>query len=898
MTDPLRDQLQTTLGPAYSLERELGGGGMSRVFVADEPRLGRKIVVKVLAPALAVGVSAERFEREIRLAAALQHANIVPLLAAGAAAEGLPYYTMPFVDGLSLRGRLERDGALPVGEVVNVLRDVARALAYAHEHGVVHRDVKPENILLSGHAAVVTDFGIAKALAASRTAAADGTLTRVGTSIGTPAYMAPEQAAGDPATDHRADLYALGCVAYEMLTGHAPFAGRAPHQLLAAHLTDTPAPVDAERPDVPPALATLVMQCLAKDPAARPPSAEAVLERLDQAGAGHASGGTSGREGGTPLPHRRRAVIAAVSALVVLVALGGWALLSARANTATTASASAGAADARTLAVLPFENQGDSSDAYFAEGITDAVRGKLIALPGMSVIARASSRSYAGTETPLPTIARQLGVRYLLTGTVRFAGTGANRRVQVSPELVEVTAGHAPESRWAQSFDAATKDVFGVQADIAGRVASAMQVALGGDARAQLAQAPTADLAAYDAFLRGEEVRTAASSDPRSIRRGVAAYQEAIRLDSTMAPAWAGLGTLASMLYSNSTPSPEIARMARTAVERAVALDSNSAAGYLALAAYHRAVTRDAVGERTAVRRARSLAPQDVEVRTAEAVNQQDAGALDAAARDLAEVARLDPRNVAIWRRRTEVLLQLGRVTEARASAERLLALAPASLTSVLVRVTVEAAAGDLAGARRITARAERDLPREAVVATLGNFWDLGWTLGPEDERLLLSLGPEAFDGDRATAAIVRAQQYGWRGDAAQARAWGDSAAREMATQLVAVPDDPQRHVVRGLALAYAGRGPEAVAEAERGIALQAPTAEARRGLFFGYLSYVAARTALLVGDRDRALRWLADSRRAHYFAGPAWLRAEPTWAPLRNDPRFRALASEPARAR
>ena len=276
MPPSVRDQLQTTLGAAYTLGRELGGGGMSRVFVARDASLERDVVVKVLAPELAAGVSAERFTREIKLAAGLQQANIVPLLAAGET-NGLPYYTMPFVDGLSLRARLERNGALPAGEAISVLRDVVRALAYAHEHGVVHRDIKPENILLSGDAAVVTDFGIAKALAASKTQAPGGTLTQVGTSIGTPAYMAPEQAAGDPATDHRADLYALGCVAYEMLAGAAPFAGRPVHQLFAAHMNDVPAPLAVRRPDAPRALAALVMRCLEKDPARRPQSAREVL---------------------------------------------------------------------------------------------------------------------------------------------------------------------------------------------------------------------------------------------------------------------------------------------------------------------------------------------------------------------------------------------------------------------------------------------------------------------------------------------------------------------------------------------------------------------------------------------------------------------------------------------
>ena len=276
--DSLRAQLQTTLGNTHSIERELGGGGMSRVFVAEDTRLGRKVVVKVLAPELAAGLSAARFEQEIRLAASLQQANIVPVISAGET-DGLPWYTMPFVDGLSLRARLSRSGAMPVAEVVSVLRDVSRALAYAHEHGVVHRDIKPENVLLSGDAAVVTDFGIAKALSASRTKAPGGTLTQVGTSLGTPAYMAPEQASADPATDHRADLYALGCVAYEMLAGTAPFAGRPAHQLFAAHLNDTPTPI--ARADVPRSLSALVSRCMAKEPASRPQSAREVLQALE-----------------------------------------------------------------------------------------------------------------------------------------------------------------------------------------------------------------------------------------------------------------------------------------------------------------------------------------------------------------------------------------------------------------------------------------------------------------------------------------------------------------------------------------------------------------------------------------------------------------------------------------
>src|SRR5437762_824347 len=250
---------------------------MSRVFLAQEVRLGRQVVVKVLPPEMAAGVSAERFEREIRLAAALQHPHIVPLLTAGSQGD-LLYYVMPHITGESLRARIAHERELPVGDTVRILRDVCDALAYAHGHGIVHRDVKPDNVLLSGKHALVTDFGVAKAVASSSGAA---TLTSLGMALGTPAYMAPEQAAGDPNVDHRADLYAVGALGYELLAGRPPFSGMSPQGMLAAQVTATPDPVTQHRATVPPALAAVIMRCLAKHPADRPQSAEELVGQLE-----------------------------------------------------------------------------------------------------------------------------------------------------------------------------------------------------------------------------------------------------------------------------------------------------------------------------------------------------------------------------------------------------------------------------------------------------------------------------------------------------------------------------------------------------------------------------------------------------------------------------------------
>lgn len=315
----LRAQLHDTLGSAYSIERELGGGGMSRVFLAEETALGRKVVVKVLPPDLIAGVNVERFKREIQVAARLQHAHIVPVLTAGET-EGAPYYTMPFVEGESLRARIARTGPLPIAEAIGVLRDVAKALAYAHERGLVHRDIKPDNVMLSGGSAMVVDFGIAKAISAARTDAPNATLTQVGTAIGTPAYMAPEQAAGDPATDHRADIYAFGCMAYEALAGRPPFVATSPMKLLAAHMSETPQPVSTLRPDTPETLAALIHGCLEKEPEKRPQSAADVARMLDTVTSGGSAAMPAILMSGPGMLKKALALYALAAVVVAIVA--------------------------------------------------------------------------------------------------------------------------------------------------------------------------------------------------------------------------------------------------------------------------------------------------------------------------------------------------------------------------------------------------------------------------------------------------------------------------------------------------------------------------------------------------------------------------------------------------
>jgi eukaryotic-like serine/threonine-protein kinase len=314
MTD-FAEQLQTALGTGYQLESELTGGGMSRVFVAIDRALGRKVVVKVLPPDLAAGVNRERFRREIQVAAQLQHPHIVPLLSAGEQGD-LLWYTMPFIDGESLRTALERKKPFGVREVTRIMHDVVDALAFAHARGVIHRDIKPGNILRQGSHALVTDFGVAKALSAALPISG---VTSAGIAIGTPAYMAPEQLAGDAAADHRIDIYAVGLLAYELLTGSSPFTGPSPRETLAAQLTRDPQPLHEVSPEVPRTLSALVMRCLAKDPAARPQRAEDILHELD---AMTMPLGITPQSGGVePKPRRKpTAIVLAAAAVLAVVA--------------------------------------------------------------------------------------------------------------------------------------------------------------------------------------------------------------------------------------------------------------------------------------------------------------------------------------------------------------------------------------------------------------------------------------------------------------------------------------------------------------------------------------------------------------------------------------------------
>jgi serine/threonine-protein kinase len=566
MTD-LRERLQATLGEAYTLERELGGGGMSRVFVAAEMSLGRRVVVKVLPPDLAAEVSTERFRKEIQLAASLQHSHIVSVLSANQQ-DGMLYYTMPFIDGVSLRSKLNQSGEMPIVDAVNILRDVARALAYAHRRGVVHRDIKPENILLSDDSAVVVDFGVAKALSASTTASETTGITGSGVVLGTAAYMAPEQAAADPQTDHRADIYALGIVGYEMLVGYSPFGGRPLKATLTAQAVEMPEPIARKRSGIPPRLASLVMRCLEKRPADRPQTAEAILQELDIVA--HEVSVVQGH--GATRPAGRRTMVIGAGVLVV-VAVVTAAAFAYRARNQAEQSGSA-AESQRTIAVLPFANLSDSkADESFSDGITEELIDALGKIERLKV---KSAFSLKGSQQDVRDVGRQLTVQSVVSGSVRRSGDV----LRITARLVNASDGF---QIWSDSYERELRnadDVFRVQDDITRAIVNALKLKLSIPSEGSAtASRQTENLDAYKAYLNGRYFM--AKRTPDGIRTAIGFFEQAVKLDPNYALAWVGLGDANALLNTYAFVSPvEVFGRAREAVAKALALDSTLAEAY------------------------------------------------------------------------------------------------------------------------------------------------------------------------------------------------------------------------------------------------------------------------------------------------------------------------------
>ncbi|HKP30436.1 MAG TPA: protein kinase, partial [Gemmatimonadales bacterium] len=515
MPDKPTDRLNAALGANYRIEREIGQGGMATVYLGHDLRHNRRVAVKVLRPEWSAALGAERFLREIATTAGLRHPHILPLYdsgrtggQAGRREEELLYYVMPYVEGESLRDRLEREGRLPIDEAIRIAREVADALAYAHARGVVHRDIKPENILLESGHAVVADFGIARAI----DAAGGVRITGTGLAVGTPAYMSPEQAAGQDDLDGRSDLYSLGCVVFEMIAGQPPFVGPSPQSVIAKRFTE-------EAPDLPsgamavPAVVRDVVRCL--------------LRR--ETGERYATGEEVIRALARTEPEQRRETSSLPS-----------------------------------IAVLPFASMSASADDdYFADGITEEIINALVQQGGLRVAARTSCFAFKGKNEDLRVVGERLGVRTVLEGSVRKAGS----RLRITAQLINVADGY---HIWSERYDRELLDVFAVQDELAGAIATRLAGSLGGSIPRPARAAPR-NLQAYELLLKG---RALLARRGRAMFDALACFEQAVALDPELAEAHALNGDACRLtaLYGVGAPDTYFPR-ARAASERALAID-------------------------------------------------------------------------------------------------------------------------------------------------------------------------------------------------------------------------------------------------------------------------------------------------------------------------------------
>jgi serine/threonine-protein kinase len=636
-------QLRDALADRYRVDRMLGQGGMATVYLAGDLKHDRQVAIKVLRPELAAALGPERFLREIATTASLRHPHILPLYDSGRAGEIL-YYVMPFVEGESLRQRLDREQRIPLQQALEIACEVAGALGYAHERGIVHRDIKPENILLERGHAVVADFGIARALSA----VGAEKLTQTGLAVGTPAYMSPEQALGEADLNARSDIYSLGCVLFEMLAGAPPFRGPTPQAILARHATQPAPPFRSFGISIPARAESAVGVALAKDPAARFSSAAAFAAALSGTGRFR-----------RPPGQRRRIGLAGLALLAVA---GGW----------WGRRALAGIRDPRitSLVVLPLENRSGEAQAFLTAGVHEALIGELARLGALRVVSRVSALAYRDSRKPVPEIARELGVDGVLEGSVQRAGDSVMIRVAL------VRARPKERELWSHTYQRDLGHLVAVYPEVAREVAGVLAAAITPAERRRLTAAPAVDPQAYEAFLKGKAHWY--NLTPADIDAAQRYFELALRRQPGYAAAEAGLaGIWISRLQMGLLSPDRAAPLARAAARRALELDSTLAEAHYVLALIGIQTDWDWAASDRAFRRVLELNPGHAEARAFHAHLLNIMGRQAEARAESDRALALDPINPLFLALDAVDLIRERRWADAVAQAEKSLATVP-----------------------------------------------------------------------------------------------------------------------------------------------------------------------------------------------------------------------------
>jgi serine/threonine-protein kinase len=793
---------------------------------------------------------------------------------------------MPYVPGASLRARLAAEGRLPVAEAVRITREAAQALEYAHRQGVIHRDVKPENLLLAEDGTtLVADFGIAKALDAGPSTSTTATtrLTDTGLALGTPAYMSPEQRLGAP-LDARSDVYSLAATLYEMLTGELAVADGNFAALLQR--TSDPVPwVRPKRAEVAPALEAAVRTGLQPDPDLRFASMAVFKEALEAASTSPvtlpdaattpaAVGAGPPRAGERP---RRRIAVAALAA-AGLVALVVALVLVSRRHAGPIAPAAGGP---KMVAVLPLRNLGAPSDAYFADGLTDEISSRLASVANLGVVSRSSADQYRNTTKPLKQIGRELGVSYVLEGAVRWEGSAGSRRVRVTPQLIDVAT---DRQLWAGRYDADLADVFKVQGDIADKVSSSLGVALGGAERDALSAPSTTSLEAYELYLRAKEL---ARTEAAPSSKAAALLERAVALDSTFAAAYVQLGIVNTELYNwGVDASAGRKERAQTALHTALRLRPGLPEAWIAQAEFETEVASDYEGALRSLRVADSLRRNDGAILSSIARVESLQGQFGPAVTDFRRAIQLSPRGLWTHIDFGRLLAYLRDYHEATVMLSTALELEPRSPYAWRWKAYVSRLAGDTAAERRTLREAAAKLGVEKLLTsdTWANF------VVARDSGLwgeLTGITVSAFDGDTNRYLIWQAEFARARGQPARMRAYADSVRRRNQRALIAEANDAQLHADLADSWLLLGRPDEAVREAARAVELSP--------LDTNYLLAIEAleHQATVYAHAGRRREAVATLERLLNTPSPISvprLKVDPVWDPLRGDPGFERL--------
>ena len=670
------DELKAALADRYRIEKELGAGGMATVYLAHDLKHDRQVALKVIKPEVAAALGAQRFLKEIQVTANLQHPHILPLYDSGSAGGAL-FYVMPLVRGESLRDRLTREKLLPVDDAIRIARQVAGALDFAHRQGVIHRDVKPENILLHEGEAMLADFGIA--LAAHE--AGGDRLTGTGLSLGTPQYMSPEQAMAERDIDARSDIYSLGAVTYEMLAGEPPVTGASQRAMIAKLMTERPTSLCVVRDVVSPELDAAVMRALAKAPTDRFATAREFADALAAPASARAAAAAPAIPAATGESAPRRTPTSRLGLAIALAVLGVVGVYAA-ARSLGWRSAAGGAAPVsviRSIAVLPLDNySADSTQEYFAEGMTDELTADLATISQLRVTSRGSAMQFKGkNRPPTPEIGKTLNVDAIIEGSVSRSGD----RVRITAQLIDA---RADRHLWAKSFERKSSDVLALQSELASAIAREINVQLTPREQSRLAAAPSVNPAAHDAYLKGRYFFNRPSDE--NLQKAIAQFDEAVRLSPGFAPAWSGLSDayLWAAYNEGFITANQANPRAKSTAEKAVQLDSNSAEAHTSLATYMAWYEHDWDGSERELRRAIALNPSYAFAHDQYGMVLAFTGRLDESIAESQRAMTLDPLSPSILVDAVAPFLFQRNVAAGRALAKRGLELDPTFFFAVM----------------------------------------------------------------------------------------------------------------------------------------------------------------------------------------------------------------------